>query len=151
MKNKKPNIKMSKQEKVLFVYDFALELISFIFDDIELKSSFITDKTTLSDFKTFGLSTEDAYKIENDHYFFYVYQYDLKLMKEKYDKMFYELNEEERESLKSKKTVKIHKDNILSDEEIVNKINNKYNSEIIKEDLDLYLYELAFKVKTSKQ
>lgn len=139
-------IEIEKKEKVLFVYEFALKLISFIFEDPLLEGAFITDGTYLSDFRSFN--PKYAHKVEGDIYYFKFTCYRANQSNEKYGKNFFELNEEEKETLKYEKVSKVLKKDLLFDQEIVDKVNKQYNSNINEDDLELPLYELAFKVKS---
>lgn len=142
-------IEMSKKEKILFIQDFALELISFIFKDQYLKVALITDKTELCDFRTFN--PKNAFKVEGDKYFFELNYYEANKSQDMYGKLFFELSEEQKESLRKIKEVILEKNELFFDDEIVKRVNKKYNSNITEEDLNLYLYELAFKIKQGQQ
>ena len=127
------------------IQDFTLELVSFICKEQEFRRALITDDSRLSDFRFFN--PKNAYKEECGYYFFKVKYYERNKARKKFNKSFLKLTREEKESLIVEEDVLYHKCTLFTDEEIVNRVNKEYNSNIKLEDLDLKIYELAYKVK----
>lgn len=135
----------ANQEKIKFVEKFALELVAYVYNNKDFLDSLISDESKLSDFSIF--SPEKASRVENDIYYFTFYKYDHKKAKELYNKTFLDLNIKERESIKIKKETFYHKNELIFQEDILKKIKLRYKVILKKEDLNLNLYELAYKIK----
>lgn len=136
---------MSEKQRTLDIEEFALELVCFICKEPEFMNAMITDESRLFDFRMFN--PKNAYKEENGFYFFKAKYYQPNQARKKFKKPFFKLTKEEKESLSIEREILYSKDSLLTDEEIVTRVNQKYNSNINVDDLKLKLYELAYKVK----